>query len=141
MSNNNFYDVGVFRLKFGLGRTTLGPISLAKPPKPLESGLSSFRIDLMEEELQEYIVASANKDFPGMADALIDLVYVAMGTAHEHSFQWQELWDEVQRANITKMKAPNADASKRHWGGDIIKPEHWVGPDIKGVLRRQGWKG
>ena len=38
-------------------------------------------------------------------DALIDLTYVAMGTAYMMGLPWQDLWDEVQRANMSKVRA------------------------------------
>jgi hypothetical protein len=43
-------------------------------------------------------------DLPKIADALVDLVYVALGTAHLHRLPWEALFTEVQRANVTKER-------------------------------------
>lgn len=141
MSKDNFKDVGIFHRKFGLGRTPIGEGKFLSPPRQISEGLFNFRVNFMEEELEEYYDAWVADDMPGMADALVDIVYVAMGTAHEHGFDWNNCWDEVQKANMRKMNAQTADDSKRGWHGDVVKPKGWTPPDIKGVLRRQGWKG
>lgn len=50
---------------------------------------------------------------------------------------WHDLFDEVQRANITKERATGTDdpRSKRGSAWDIVKPEGWTPPDIPGVFR------
>lgn len=46
------------------------------------------------------------------------------------------LWDDVQRANMTKERATSATAGKRGSAVfDIIKPPGWVGPDTAAVIR------
>jgi len=44
------------------------------------------------------------------------------------------LWNEVQRANMSKVRASSESQSKRGSSLDVIKPEGWRGPDIQGVL-------
>lgn len=51
---------------------------------------------------------------------------------------WQDLWDEVQRANMAKERGPT---DKRGHSLDVRKPLGWEPPDIEGVLRRHGWDG
>lgn len=134
---SNFRDVGIFHQRFGLHNVHLlggaGPVEIT--PDLLE-----FRIGFMQEELQEFIDASETMDHAGMADALIDLVYVALGTAHLFGYPWETLWNEVQRANMTKVRAPDAESSKRNSEFDVIKPDGWTPPDIQGILERFGWE-
>ena len=85
-----------------------------------------FRLNFMLEELTEYVGASKPED---TIDALVDLVYVAMGTAYLHGFNWSEHWNEVHQANMRKQRASDASESKRGSQLDVVKPEGWVGPN------------
>jgi predicted HAD superfamily Cof-like phosphohydrolase len=123
---SNYEDVAAFHEKFGLTYDGL--------PKLLDSETVKFRLKFLEEELMEFRVSAISDDIPGMADALIDLVYVAMGTAYLMGLPWQQLWNEVQRANMSKVRANSASESKRGSSLDVIKPTGWKGPDIEGVL-------
>lgn len=135
---SNFVDVGKFHKKFGLPQFSEGKFNPA--PHALTPVESNFRIGFMREELEEYIDAVEAGDIPGQADALVDLVYVALGTAHMQSFPWRRLWNEVQWANMQKERAVSAEQSKRGSTLDVIKPPGWEGPNIEGILMGQGWR-
>lgn len=131
-------DVGEFHEKFGLQNTNYegaGPTGLELDPTLLK-----FRRDFLLEELDEFAVSMHNNDLPGMADALVDIVYVALGTAHLLGLPWQTLWDDVQRANMAKERAA-ADGSNsvRNSPWDVVKPEGWVGPETAQILRDYGF--
>lgn len=134
--DSNFNDVGLFHEKFELrsGRdgTDVGPAEI-----PID--LMEFRIRFMKEELREFMDASFIGDHAGMADALIDLVYVAMGTAHLFGYPWEQLWDEVQRANMAKERATRPEQSVRGGTFDVIKPAGWEPPKIADILREAGF--
>jgi predicted HAD superfamily Cof-like phosphohydrolase len=154
---SNHGDVGQFHQKFRLHNTTFefaGP-----PPEPITEDLVKFRLKFLEEELLEFARAfkfslpsppltgtselKIEVDHAQAFDALLDLVYVAMGTAHLLGYPWQEGWDEVQRANMTKMRAETAEQSQASTGRgstlDVIKPPDFKPPDIAKVLRRNGF--
>lgn len=138
MIRSNFDDVGTFHARFGL------PSAMVDGTGPREvwndDQLIEFRVKFMQEELDEFIEGRDERDPAKMADALIDLVYVAMGTAHFMGIPWQELWDEVQRANITKVRAAkDGSDSLRGSGFDVVKPAGWRGPDIDGILKKHGF--
>jgi predicted HAD superfamily Cof-like phosphohydrolase len=122
----NYEDVAAFHERFGL--------TYDGPPQILSPEVVQFRVEFLEEELLEFKVSAISDDLPGMADALVDLVYIAMGTAYQMGLPWQQLWNEVQRANMSKVRATSADQSKRKSSLDVVKPEGWQGPDIQGVL-------
>lgn len=139
VDESNYSDVGRFHEKFDLqfvGYLTVGGYIMPSP-RLLDQETYEFRNDFMQEELDEFAEAHADGDLPKMADALIDLVYVAMGTAHMMGLPWQELWDEVQRANMSKERAVSRDdsRSKRKNSLDVVKPDGWTPPDIDGVLK------
>lgn len=126
---DNFDDVGQFHRKFGL------PVAGERAVGNLDASTFDFRMKFMEEELREFEEGWEETDLAKMADSLVDLVYVVLGTAHYMGLPWQELWDEVQRANMTKERAAkDGSNSKRGTGLDVVKPEGWTPPDIAGIL-------
>lgn len=134
---HNFDDVGMFHEKFGLPSVCwISDIG----PKELPQELVEFRIKFLQEELDEFIEGYNEDDQAKMADALIDLVYVAMGTAHFMGLPWQELWKDVQQANMRKVRAQSDGSnSKRGSSFDVVKPEGWVGPKTEEILSSYGW--
>lgn len=106
----------------------------------LPKGLQDFRSKFLTEELEEYLSAVEEKDIVGQADALIDLIYVALGSAYLMGLEhvWTDLWDEVQKANMKKVRATNTKESKRGSLHDVVKPDGWVGPDLHKFLEGNG---
>lgn len=127
--HSNFHDVIDFHNKYGLIYT--GKV------RPLDKSTQAYRIHFLEEELNEFIQSANLDDTVGMADALIDIVYVAMGTAYMMGLPWQKLWDEVQRTNMNKIRATDANQSKRKNLLDVIKPEGWEPPNLKAIIDEQ----
>ena len=105
------------------------------PPRELPGDLSKFRLEFMQEELLEYELACENGDIEGQFDALIDLVYVVLGTAHMQGFPFTEGWDLVHDANMRKVRGTRY-TSKRDSPYDVVKPEGWKNPDLWSILRR-----
>ena len=104
-------------------------------PRMLPKDLADFRIKFMYEELAEYEKAVAENDIAGQLDALVDLVYVALGTSYMQGLPFKAAWDEVNNCNMRKVKAgTNGEGSKRGSPHDVIKPEGWQGPKYLGIL-------
>lgn len=124
---NNFEDVKAFHEKYSV---PCSPI-----PALLDWKTMDYRIRFLNEELTELGMSYEQDDLEGCADALVDLVYVALGTALMMGLPWEKLWNEVQRANMTKRLAkPDGSDSKRGSPLDVIKPPGWVGPDHSAAL-------
>jgi predicted HAD superfamily Cof-like phosphohydrolase len=119
-----FGDVCAFQAKFGIFDDHPWREDHTIVPE-----LQSFRIKFLEEELEEYKCAIASGDMEAAADALVDLTYVALGTAATHGFDFPEMWRRVQRANMAKMRVERKDQSKRGSKFDVVKPEGWAPPD------------
>lgn len=132
---SEYTDVGEFHKKFGLRHGHLGDVG----PVPIDPELMQFRINFLKEELDEFIDGANSMDHGMMADALVDLVYVAIGTAHMFGYPWTQLWGDVQRANMAKERATEATQSTRGTAYDVIKPEGWRGPDTDEILRSVGF--
>jgi predicted HAD superfamily Cof-like phosphohydrolase len=124
----NLYDlIKEFHVKFEL--------EYKDKPRTLPLELRHFRIDFMEEELVEYIEASHSGNLEKQLDALVDLVYVALGTAHMQGFDFNEAFKRVHEANMKKIRATNAESSKRKSAFDVIKPPGWSPPDLSDLVK------
>jgi predicted HAD superfamily Cof-like phosphohydrolase len=127
-----FEDVGSFHRKFNLPATRDG-----RAHEIPDAETVNYRIKFMEEELGEFARAYLSRDAAGMLDALVDLAWVAMGTAHYMGAPFTEAWDEVVRANMAKVLATEGDAEHKRGPAEVIrKPPGWQAPDIEAVLDR-----
>lgn len=105
----------------------------------LDDGLLKKRLEFVKEELEELEESYVNLDLAGVADALIDLVYVIKGTALSLGLPWEELWNDVHRANMTKIPLGETHRAKY----DAAKPDDFVPPrthDIINYWRKHGVK-
>lgn len=84
---------------------------LSKPTIP-DSNRCALRFSLLKEELDELGEAIENQDIVGIADALCDLQYVLSGAVLEFGLGslFKELFDEVQRSNMSKACDTEEDA-------------------------------
>lgn len=116
-------DVEAFHLKYGL--------EYSGPPRYLSGELREFREKFLQEELDEYMIATKPED---KLDALIDLVYVAIGTAYLHGFKFTQGWQLVHAANMQKVRrhlsTEQVQESGRTQTFDIVKPAGWRKPDL-----------
>lgn len=117
-----------------------------------------FRLSLIMEEFLELLTAAGlevsvatrmelwgtiakelKPDLPAMADAMADLDYVVEGTRAVCGIDGRPIMDAVQAANMMKepvLKDGVPDPTQKP-----TKPIGWTPPDVKGRLRKQGWKG
>lgn len=115
-----YHDVKDFHDKFGL--------SYNGPPRILERQEQNFRISCMREEMMEYEAALQSGDLAEQLDALVDLVYFAIGTAHRQGFQFDMAFTEVHAANMRKERDPAKQ--RRSYALEVTKPKDWVGPQL-----------
>jgi predicted HAD superfamily Cof-like phosphohydrolase len=133
----DFEAVGEFNFKFKL------PVAdETTTPSMISDETFLYRLQHLHEELQELCKAHRSRDLVGVADALADLVYIALGTAHFYHLPFDAVFAEVQRANMEKERATSAqdERSKRASAFDIVKPVGWAPPDLKKVLQKAGIK-
>ena len=121
-------DIKAFNVKFELPQ-------LEKPGflKPKDM---TYRIDFIQEELDELIDATDADDLEGALDALTDILYVTLGTAWLMNLPIEKAWERVHHANMQKVRADSlADPrSKRNHPWDIVKPKDWVSPLLKDLI-------
>ena len=73
----------------------------------LDESTIELRYRLMQEENDEYLEAARKKDLVEIADALGDKLYILCGTILAHGLQDKivEVFDEIQRSNMSKLSA------------------------------------
>ncbi len=75
----------------------------AAPP----AWIRDLRAALLAEEVAELGEAIVARDIVKIADALADIVYVAVGTAVTYGIPFDAVFAEVHRSNMTKANAPD----------------------------------
>lgn len=102
-----------------------------KRPHPLSTDENNLLCEVIENTIKDYSEAYLEKSEKGIKEALADLhlccIYGKnlMGFANDY---WTLLWDDVQRANMSKERALKASDSKRGSTYDVIKPAGWIPP-------------
>jgi predicted HAD superfamily Cof-like phosphohydrolase len=85
------------------------------------------RAKWMNEEVAEFLIAD---NIYEQADAMIDLMYFALGTMVEMGLEADELFSIVQQANMAKLW-PDGKPHYNPKDGKVIKPEGWEDPAPK----------
>ena len=107
-------------------------IETQSEPQLLANHVMVNRFNHMQEELNEFQYANNMSDLHGCVDALIDLVYVALGTSKMMGLseeQWTECFNRVHDANMQKTYGK----VEGHKFG-VKKPDDWKAPNFNGVL-------
>ena len=121
-------DVADFHYKHG--------IEYEGPVRNLPPDLAQFRNLRYMEEAEEFADCAATGDKVGCLDAIIDQIYIILGTAHLMGFSPEvlaEAFMRVHRANMMKELAHDGNPSKyAHLGQkrDIVKPKGWTPTDL-----------
>lgn len=79
------------------------------------------------------VTSCETRSLPKTTDAIIDQIYVLIGSLLAMGIDFWPLWAEVQRKNMEKVGGPIIN-------GKVTKPAGWTPPDIEGELRKQGWE-
>lgn len=143
-------DIAEFHKKF--------KIDYAGKPRGLSYSLEEFRAMFMHEEVGEWrsanhklmLIDEEIEDSTRLfnsppidkaevttllsksLDAIIDLIYVALGTAHLQGFSAEmieEAWRRVHEANMKKVRAEKKEDSLRGSTFDVVKPPGWEPPN------------
>jgi predicted HAD superfamily Cof-like phosphohydrolase len=86
---------------------------------------------LVNEEVSELSDALKGEDLVAAADAIADIIYVIIGAGLAFGLPISDLFDEVHKSNMTKIKG-NMSTRK---DGKILKGSEYKKPDIVKVLK------
>ena len=92
-----------------------------------------FALTAMYEELHEFTVANNQNNVSEQVDAMIDLIYFALGRCYEIGVSEEAFitcWNLVQQKNMAKKRG----TKNRGTDQDAMKPEGWQAADLSEVL-------
>ena len=116
----NFEKVGLFMKTFGQKVKDKASLSSEK--------INKLRINLINEELDEFKEAIKNNDLKEVADALTDILYVTYGAGHAFGINLDNCFEEVQKSNMSKL---GLDAKPIYnQDGKVMKGPNYFKPDL-----------
>tara|TARA_B100000745_G_scaffold67631_1_gene40094 strand:+ start:149 stop:520 length:372 start_codon:yes stop_codon:yes gene_type:complete len=121
----NFEKVGVFMTTFGQEVKTKSGLSSEK--------INNLRINLINEELEEFKQAIKNNDLKEAIDALTDILYVTYGAGHAFGINLDECFDEVQKSNMSKLGEDGKPIYNE--AGKVMKGPNYFKPDLSKFIK------
>tara|TARA_Y100000591_G_C21621770_1_gene588217 strand:+ start:384 stop:755 length:372 start_codon:yes stop_codon:yes gene_type:complete len=120
----NFEKVGLFMKKFEQ--------EIKKKPSLSTEKINNLRINLIEEELNEFKEAINKKNLREVADALTDILYVTYGAGHAFGINLDNCFQEVQKSNMSKLGDDGKPIYNEH--GKVMKGPKYFKPDLTKFL-------
>ena len=120
----NFEKVGLFMTTFGQEVKKKSGFSSNK--------INDLRINLIEEELNEFKDAMSRKDLKEVADALTDILYVTYGAGHAFGINLDDCFEEVQKSNMSKLGSDGKPIYNEH--GKVMKGPNYFKPNLNKFL-------
>ena len=92
-----------------------------------------LRLNLIQEELDEFDQALKNKDLKEVADALTDILYVTYGAGHAFGIDLDKCFEEVQRSNMSKLGEDGKPIYNEK--GKVRKGPKYFQPDLNKFIK------
>ncbi len=96
--------------------------------KDLLKEFLEFRLQFIQEELNETTKALNEKDAEEVVDGLIDIVVVAVGTLDLYDVDFKKAWLQVLNANMNKKVGVKKERPNPYGLPDLVKPNGWEAP-------------
>ena len=122
---SNFQKVGLFMKTFGQEVKTKPSLSSEK--------INNLRINLINEELEEFKEAIKKQDLKEAIDALTDILYVTYGAGHAFGIDLDNCFDEVQNSNMSKLGKDGKPIYNE--AGKVMKGPNYFKPDLSKFIR------
>jgi predicted HAD superfamily Cof-like phosphohydrolase len=113
--NKQWEDVKEFHVRFNHPNSDI--------PAMIEQDRAKKRYNWMLEEIDEFLEA---EDIYMQADAMIDLIYFALGSLVEMGIKPDKLFGIVQKANMSKLWTDGKPRFNEE--GKVIKSKSWKDP-------------
>ena len=92
-----------------------------------------LRLNLIQEELDEFDQALKNKDLKEVADALTDILYVTYGAGHAFGIDLDKCFEEVQSSNMSKLGENGKPIYNEK--GKVMKGPKYFQPDLNKFIK------
>jgi predicted HAD superfamily Cof-like phosphohydrolase len=108
---------------------------VGKSPEITQENLEQAKLymNLIEEEFKELGTGFVQRNVIEIADGGADLVWVVQGLFTTLGIDFDRVWDEVRKSNMSKVSS-TGKIEKRP-DGKIMKPATYFKPDIAKALR------
>ena len=93
-----------------------------------EEKIVKLRLNLIQEELDEFREAVKKKDIKEVADALTDILYVTYGAGHAFGIDLDSCFQEVQNSNMSKLGEDGKPIYNDQ--GKVMKGPKYFKPDL-----------
>ena len=93
-----------------------------------EEKIVKLRLNLIQEELDEFREAVKIKDIKEVADALTDILYVTYGAGHAFGIDLDSCFQEVQNSNMSKLGEDGKPIYNDQ--GKVMKGPKYFKPDL-----------
>ena len=89
-----------------------------------------MRMNILQEEVNELDMALSEEDITETLDAIVDCMYILIGTAHELGIAsvLEKAFEEVHRSNMTKLDSEGKPFYRED--GKVIKSEFYQSPNL-----------
>ena len=111
------------------------------PLAPLSVELREWFLKALHEEIDEFRDSYEAQDLIGQVDAILDLVYFAVGRLQQMGLSRSQVlacFEAVHAANMTKKRG--VQAKRGNLEADAVKPSDWISPEdrISKILQLVG---
>lgn len=117
---------------------TFGHPVADRPTLPSKD-LALLRLSLIREELEELADAFIDGNIVEIADALGDILYVTFGTGVACGIDLGEVFEEIQRSNMSKLGADGKPIYRED--GKVLKGPNYFPPAIGAIITLQQERG
>ena len=134
MSTNWFKDMQDMHKKYGVDEWMKNEKETNFFPQDYTrlNNYMQFRLNMLQEELDETQNAFVNKDAEEVVDGIIDLCVFAIGTLEVFGVDANKAWNEVYKANMNKEVGIKESRPNPLGLPDLVKPKDWKGPSHEG---------
>lgn len=104
-------------------------------PTVPDKAIIELRYKLALEELDEFKEAAEAGNLTGMLDALVDQLYILLGTVHTcgMGIALEDGFYEVHRSNMTKLDADGKPIYRED--GKVIKSDRYDPPNLQRIIK------
>jgi predicted HAD superfamily Cof-like phosphohydrolase len=95
----------------------------------------NLRHRILREEVFELLIAQKNKDIVEVADAIIDCMYILIGTAVQFGIadKLEDCFNEIHRSNMSKLNEQGKPIMRAD--GKVLKGNLYSPPNLSPILK------
>lgn len=105
-----------------------------KPHVNVDQAVIKLRENILDEEVEELSVAMHTANIVEIGDAIVDCIYILIGTAHVYGIGdiLNSLFAEVHRSNMSKLDENGKPIFRED--GKVLKGPHYFKPNLKDII-------